>query len=66
MNPSSAPGESPTAVGGVVTPAAAAGAGLGEDHQIHQLAGLDQRGQGLQPQGAGGREREKHGEIWRT
>ena len=44
MNPSSAPGESPIDVGDVVASVAATGLGLGlgEDLQIHQLAGLDQ------------------------
>ena len=46
MNPSSAARESPVAVGGVVTSAAATGAG-GPPNTSISLAGLDQRGQEL-------------------
>ena len=48
MNPSSAPGKVPSQLEAwslqLVLP------GLGEDHQIHQLVGFDQRVQGRQPQ----------------
>ena len=63
MNPSSAPGESPIPVGGVVTSAAGPWQRPGEDHQIHQLVVLDQRGQGVQPQELEKREREMHNYI---